>query len=93
MIIELDAVRVLVISIIVLWVGERITANVAPLRRFSIPIAVTGGILCSLIVAGLTVFAGIEVRFDLAIRDTLLLVFFSTIGLRRYDSCVGLDRR
>ncbi len=81
MTLELDPVRVLVLSIIVLWIGERITARVTFLRRFSIPIAVTGGLLCSLVVAGLDVFGDIRVVFDLALRDTLLLVFFSTIGL------------
>jgi ESS family glutamate:Na+ symporter len=78
---ELDAVRVLILSIIVLWVGERLTSRIAFLRSFSIPIAVTGGIFCSLVVAALDVFGGIQTHFDLSLRDTLLLVFFSTIGL------------
>jgi ESS family glutamate:Na+ symporter len=51
------------------------------LRRFSIPIAVTGGILCSAVVAGLDLLGGVKVAFDLEVRDSLLLVFFSTIGL------------
>jgi ESS family glutamate:Na+ symporter len=80
-IIELDPVRVLVLSIVVLWAGERITARLPFLQRFSIPIAVTGGILCSLVVAALDIFGGIRISFDLELRDTLLLVFFSTIGL------------
>lgn len=81
MTVELDTIRVLVLAIIVLWLGEQITARLTFLRRFSIPIAVTGGLLCSLVVAGLDVFGDIRVGFDLALRDTLLLVFFSTIGL------------
>lgn len=81
MIVELDPLRVLVVAIGVLWLGGRITAKVEGLQRFSIPIAVTGGILCSLIVAALELLAGIEVSFDLSLRDSLLLVFFSTIGL------------
>ena len=79
--IELEPVRVLVLSILVLWLGSTITARVALLRRFSIPIAVTGGILCSAVVALLASAADIRVGFDLSLRDTLLLVFFSTIGL------------
>ena len=47
MTIELDPVRVVVLSVIVLWIGGQITARVAVLRRYSIPIAVTGGLLCS----------------------------------------------
>jgi len=81
MTVELDAVHVLVLAIVVLWIGAQITSNLALLRRFSIPIAVTGGLLCSLVVAGLDIFGDIHVYFDLALRDTLLLVFFSTIGL------------
>jgi ESS family glutamate:Na+ symporter len=80
-IVELDPVRVLVLSIVVLWAGERITARLPFLQRFSIPIAVTGGILCSLVVAALDIFGGIRMSFDLELRDTMLLVFFSTIGL------------
>ena len=81
MTIELEPVRVLVLSILVLWLGSTITSHVGLLRRFSIPIAVTGGILCSVAVALLAVVAEIRIDFDLALRDLLLLVFFSTIGL------------
>ena len=79
--IELDPIRVLVLSILVLWLGSTITARVALLRRLSIPISVTGGILCSTVVALLASTADLRVEFDLSMRNTLLLVFFSTIGL------------
>jgi ESS family glutamate:Na+ symporter len=81
MAVELDPIRVLVLAILVLWLGSALTARVRLLQRFSIPVAVTGGILCSLVVALLDAFADVRVVFDLAIRDTLLLTFFSTIGL------------
>ena len=81
MAVELDTVRVLILSIVVLWLGGWITQSIASLRRFSIPIAVTGGILCSAVVACLDLLADVKVSFDLGVRDTLLLVFFSTIGL------------
>jgi ESS family glutamate:Na+ symporter len=81
MTIQLDSVEVLILAIAVLWVGNAITKGFGALRRFSIPIAVTGGVLCSGVVALLDVLADVEVSFDLATRDTLLLVFFSTIGL------------
>ena len=79
--VELDPVRVLILAIGVLWLGNALTARFEPLRRFSIPVAVTGGILCSVAVALLEVWGGVKVEFDLAPRDTLLLIFFSTIGL------------
>ena len=77
---ELNTVQVLVLSIAVLWMGETITRSVSFLRQFSIPMAVTGGIVCSLVVAVLGT-ADIRVDFDLSARDDLLLVFFSTVGL------------
>lgn len=81
MTVELEALQVLLLSVIVLWVGDAITRRVAVLERFSIPVAVTGGILCSLLVAAADLLASVEVEFQLDTRDTLLLVFFSTIGL------------
>ncbi|MBW2314362.1 MAG: sodium/glutamate symporter [Deltaproteobacteria bacterium] len=81
MAIDLQTVDVLILSILVLWTGQGITKRIDVLRRFSIPIAVTGGILASAVVAGLDLLAGVQVSFDLSVRDTLLLVFFSTIGL------------
>jgi ESS family glutamate:Na+ symporter len=68
-------------AILVLAVGNAITAKVAPLRKFSIPIAVTGGLLCSIVVAIITAVGGPKIVFELAIRDTLLMVFFTTIGI------------
>ena len=78
--IELDAVQVLVLSVVVLWAGATVTSALPLLRRFNIPIAVTGGLGCSLAVAALGV-AEVAVEYDLSLRDELLLVFFSTIGL------------
>ena len=41
----------------------------------------TGGLLCSIIVAIVDSIGGPKITFDLAIRDTLLMVFFTTIGI------------
>lgn len=72
---------VLTISIVVLFVGMYINKKVKFLSENFIPPSVTGGLLCSIIVAFIYKFANVEISFDLAIRDILLLVFFSTIGL------------
>ncbi|MBW2359566.1 MAG: sodium/glutamate symporter [Deltaproteobacteria bacterium] len=73
--------HVLMISILVLFVGALLTRKFSLLERYSIPPAVTGGILCSGIVALLYKFADIQITFDNRLRDLLLLIFFSTIGL------------
>ena len=72
---------VLTLSIIVLFIGMYINKKVKFLSENFIPPSVTGGLLCSIIVAFIYKFANVEISFDLAIRDILLLVFFSTIGL------------
>ena len=71
----------LVLAIAVLWVGERVTKQIPLLSRFSIPVAVTGGLLCSVLTATLAATQTLNVSFDLRMRDTLLLVFFATIGI------------
>lgn len=68
-------------AILVLAVGNAITQKVAALRKFSIPIAVTGGLLCSIVVAIISAVGGPKIVFELTIRDTLLMVFFTTIGI------------
>jgi ESS family glutamate:Na+ symporter len=78
---EVKPVDVVILSILVQFFGMYITRQVRFLRDFYIPPAVTGGLICSTIVAVIYVYADIEIRFDMQIRDLLLLVFFSTIGL------------
>jgi ESS family glutamate:Na+ symporter len=78
---HVEGLDVVIIAIAVLFVGKRITAFTPFLQRNNIPAAVTGGILCSLLVAAAFVLADITVTFDMHLRDLLLLIFFSTIGL------------
>ena len=69
------------LGIFVLFVGKRINNAVGFLREFSIPEPVTGGLLCTLLIAVLFFSSGIEISFDLAARDVLLVYFFTTIGI------------
>ncbi len=71
----------LVISIVVLFLGAFINRKVRFLSENFIPPAVTGGLICSLAVWAIRDLANVEIQFDLQIRDILLLVFFSTVGL------------
>ncbi|WP_282151568.1 sodium/glutamate symporter [Ruegeria atlantica] len=61
--------------------GVEINARVAALRQFNIPEPVTGGLLASLVVLLLYLVFDLELSFDLATRDFLLVVFFAGIGL------------
>jgi ESS family glutamate:Na+ symporter len=83
--------EVLIVAISVLFLGTELTRRVSVLQRFNIPPAVTGGILCSVVIAVLYSFWDLKVTFDMRLRDVLLLVFFSTVGLsaRLRDLVVG----
>jgi len=80
-ILQLSAFFSVTLGIVVLFVGKRVNDAVGFLREFSIPEPVTGGLLASLLVALLFLISGIEISFDLAARDVLLIYFFTTIGI------------
>jgi ESS family glutamate:Na+ symporter len=69
------------IGIVVLFLGKRINDVVKVLREYSIPEPVTGGLICSVLIALVYLSTGIEIEFNLAARDLLLVYFFTTIGI------------
>lgn len=73
--------ELIISAALVLWLGNFITSKIAFLRAYSIPISVTGGLICSIAVALISTFNGPKFTFAMELRDTLLLVFFSTIGI------------
>lgn len=79
--VQIEGLDVLTISILVIFIGRFLTTHIAALQRYHIPPAVTGGLLCSILIALVYVLWDAQITFDLALRDLLLLFFFSTIGL------------
>lgn len=78
---ELDSRQTLIIAILVLFLGKKLNEKINFLREYNIPEPVTGGVIASLVFS-IIYFAGkTEFVFDLTDRDTLLLIFFTTIGL------------
>lgn len=80
-ILQLDVRQTVIVGILVLYLGKYLTKKIKFLQNFNIPDAVSGGVLAS-------IFFGIyyeifkhQIEFNLSIRDTLLIVFFTTIGL------------
>jgi len=76
-IIEIGGADVLIIAIVVWFFGTYLTNNIRLLKHYNIPAAVTGGLICS----GLVVVFERQINFDMEMRNLLLLLFFSTIGL------------
>lgn len=76
-----DERQTLIAAILVLYLGKWLTRHVALLRRYNIPEPVTGGGLASLLVGALHLYGNLNLTFDLAARDTFLIVFFTCVGL------------
>ena len=71
------------LSVLVLFLGFCVNRRVSVLEENYIPPAVTGGILFSLVTWFAYAQLEIQLEFDMRVRDLLLLVFFSTVGLSR----------
>jgi ESS family glutamate:Na+ symporter len=69
------------ISIVVFFVGSGLNRWIAPLRRWNIPEAVTGGLLAAVLTLVAYRVFGLAIGFNLGARDMLLLYFFTGIGL------------
>ena len=80
-ILELDPRQTIIVGILVLFLGKYLTTKVAFLQEYNIPEPVSGGLIASIVFGVLYVAFGLELQFALGLRDTLLIVFFTTIGL------------
>ncbi|WP_120499638.1 sodium/glutamate symporter [Roseovarius sp. EL26] len=69
------------LGMLVYFAGAALTRRHAVLREFNIPEPVVGGIFVSLLIWGFYLLTGKEIIFDLTVRDGLLVMFFTTIGL------------
>lgn len=81
MAITIPAFITVTLGMIVFFLGAFLTRHVRFLRDYNIPEPVSGGIAVALATWAIYAFAGREVVFDLEVRDYLLVLFFSTIGL------------
>lgn len=80
-VLKLSSFLTVTIGILVLFIGRRLNSVIPPLREFSIPEPVTGGILFSVIIAVIYSVTSVEIEFNLQARDILLVYFFTTIGI------------
>ena len=78
---ELTTRQTLIVAILVLFSGKYINKTFKFLRDYNIPEPVTGGVMASIAFGLIYWLFGIQLEFDLEMRDAFLLVFFTTIGL------------
>ena len=78
---HIPAFQSLTLAILLFFVGQKLAAAWEPLRRYNIPEAVVGGVLCALVVCVFYYVGGVRVTFELGARDMLLLYFFAAIGM------------
>jgi ESS family glutamate:Na+ symporter len=77
----ISGTNLVIASILVLSLGKFINSRLSFLSRHNIPMAVTGGLLSSLLLTIAFLSFGVLIEFDMELRNLLLLTFFSTIGL------------
>ncbi|PSF37807.1 sodium/glutamate symporter [Aphanothece hegewaldii CCALA 016] len=73
--------QTIIVAILVLYFGKYLTKRIKFLQNFNIPDAVSGGVLASLILWFCYAVFKFQIEFDLDIRNALLIIFFTTIGL------------
>ncbi len=69
------------LGMVVYFVGARLTRRHAFLRDYNIPEPVSGGLAVALVIWAIYAIGKVEIEFELDARDTLLVIFFTTIGL------------
>jgi ESS family glutamate:Na+ symporter len=79
--IELNPRETVTVAILVLFLGKFLTRKLAFLRDLNIPEPVSGGLIASSLFGLIYLAFDIEIQFSLLLRDALLIVFFTTIGL------------
>ena len=68
------------VAILVLFIGHSVNRHVGFFKKYNIPEPIIGG----LVVAAITTllhFQNITLKFSLPMQNTLMLMFFSTVGL------------
>jgi ESS family glutamate:Na+ symporter len=79
--VSLSELETIIIALVALFIGKGVRAAVPWLQRIDLPDAVVGGLLMALLALVARLAAGWEFTFGSHLRDLLLLIFFSTIGL------------
>ncbi len=78
---ELDLVQTGAVTLAVLFLGYLLNRLIPPLRKFSIPEPVVGGIFFAVISSLVYAYGNVSMSFDMSLKTPLMLMFFTTVGL------------
>ena len=78
---DLDSIWTLAIAIFVLYLGSFVIARFNFLKNNNIPVPVVGGVLFALVTSILYARFDTRFYFDMSMKDPMMLMFFTTIGL------------
>lgn len=78
---SLNAMETFAAALAVLFVGAAVQARVGFLRDNNIPIPVVGGLLFAVLTTVLFLGLDLRIGFDMALKEPMMLAFFTTIGL------------
>ncbi len=79
--IQIKAFVAFTLGIVVYFLGARTTSRFPILQKYSIPEPVSGGLIAALVALVIVLLTGRAIEYDLAVRDFLLVYFFTTVGL------------
>jgi glutamate:Na+ symporter, ESS family len=79
--VQINLLYTLIVAMVIFFVGGALVNRVKLLKRFSIPVPVVGGCIIAVILALADGLIGMRVSFDMSLKDSLLLIFFTTVGL------------
>ncbi|MDP5147425.1 sodium/glutamate symporter [Shewanella sp. ULN5] len=68
------------IALLVLFIGHSVNRHAPFLRKYNIPEPIVGGLIIATIITVLH-FQNIHLQFSLSMQNTLMLMFFSSVGL------------
>ena len=77
----LNARKTIILSILVLFSGRYLNDKTVFFQHYNIPEPVSGGVIVSVTCSLLYFLFDFSVIFSLQQRDTLLIVFFTCVGL------------
>jgi len=77
-----DMFQMMMAGVVALLLGLFLNTKVPFLKRICIPAPVTGGIIISLLTLLLHNCFGIEINFDVTLKDVCMMLFFTSVGFQ-----------